>query len=402
MGNEILETLKITDEQRNEGSSLTEEQHAAIRDSVNWDGEENKDGDQNPPENTPPAKTPEEEKAEADAKAQVEKLAAEQGKTVEQVQKELAEAEKVRKDTEEANAKEQARLDKLAKEQNKTVDQIKADEKAAAEKAELARLEAIAKEEGLTVEEVRENEKKDQAILERHANDPKKLARAMRKEQSEYGKLKSQLDDINEEKKQQQKIVDEQNFIKTIEGKREQIIEKYRELYPHDAIDQSDDVIFDRAKGLLRATYEKAIEDQKKAVKTEADNRRKNMVENLPQEFSELKAEVKEMLDQCDDSQVLSKKFDPLFLANVARGKKFTPEYVKQLTDAAYKRGLEQPRILGATNLGRTTPPVTPPKPAATLTSEEKERAREMFSNKGWTEEKMFQEYEKNHKGKDF
>jgi hypothetical protein len=385
------------------GDNLSQEQHDAIRESVpDWDG------DAKAPDPVP-AKTPEQEaqeKAAAESQAtetaRLNALAAETGKTVEQIQQEETAAKDSEAKAKEAETKEQERLDKLAKDQNKTVDQIKAEETAAAEKAELARLEAIAKEENITVDEVKENEKKDQIILERHANDAKKLARAMRKEQSEYGKVKAQLDEINEAKAAQQKALDEQRFAKTIESKKDEIIEKYRENFPHDAEDQSDDVIFDRAKGLLRASFDKAIADQKAAVKTAADNRKREMVETLPQEYSDVKAEVKEMLDQCLDEQVLSKKFDVTFLANSARGKKFTPAYIKTLTDAAYKRGIEQPKILGATNLGTNKQTPRSTTQTVSLTEGEKDRAREMFSAKGWTEERMFQEYDKNHKGKDF
>lgn len=271
------------------------------------------------------------------------------------------------------------------------------------EEAELQRLEAIAKEEGITIDQVKENEAKDKAIVERHANDPVKLARALRKEQSEYGKIKNELEELRDLKKQideQERLIDEKSLNEQIEAKRDQLILEYRKIHPEEE-DVDDDIIFERGKAVIKQEWKGILEKKNAEIKTKADTKRDDLVTKLDTSYKEFAPEIRKYLAECPDSQVLHSKFDVSHIANMVRGKKYTPEYVKSLEDAAYKRGMEQPKVLGdktripssKTSSGRTS---------TSLSEAEKRRAKEMFAETNMTEEQMFKEYETKHKGKDF
>ena len=305
---------------------------------------------------------------------------------------------------EEAEKAESERLEKKAKKLNKSVEEVKQIE--TEEKAEQERLEKVAKDEGLTVEEVKELEKKDMSIAERHGNDPVKIARALRKEQSEYGKLKNEVEQLKAFKTKvetAQTKFNERQFNDQMEKGREDIIDKFRDKFPDEAEDLSDDACFERGKALIRkALDEKQKETLEKQAK-EAEVKRKELVKGLPDEHKDYAPEVKEILAECADGQILDKEFDVIFIANYARGKKFTPDYVKSLGDAAYKRGVEKPKMIPKVPGARPKSGGKDTTLIDSMSEQDKARAIEIYGRReGWSKERMYEEYAKNDKDKDF
>lgn len=299
-----------------------------------------------------------------------------------------------------AEAVETQRLEKRAKELTKTVDEVKQIE--VGEKAEQERLEKIAKDEGITVDQAKEDFGKDKTVAERHGNDPVKIARALRKEQSEYGKLKGEVEGLREFKTKvetdSQKF-NEERFNEKMEAGREDIIEKYREKFPEDG-EISDDAAFERGRALIR----KGLEERQKAAEADisarAKSKRAELLGGLAEEFKDYSSEVSTMLtDQCSDDQILDKGFDVVYLANYARGKKYTPDYVKSLEDAAYNRGVEQPAMIPRVPAGKSSAGKDVP---VDLTNKQKARAEEIYGRRdGWTKEQMYAEYAKVDKERD-
>lgn len=374
-------------------AKLTEEQLKAIEETKAVDWDKPKD----------PAKA---EPAKEAAKPEKEDVRHEE-KPAEKTAEEL-EAESKAKEEEkaklEAEEKETARLEKKAKELGKKPEEVKQLE--ADEKADNERVEKLAKEEGISVDDVRENELKDRSVADRHGKDPFKLARALRKEQSEYGKLKNeveQLRDLKAKIEESQIRYSEERFETQMAKGRDDIIAKYREKYADETAELSDDAVFERGKAIIKEALKAQDAQKTEKNKTEAVKRRDEIIKSISDEFKDYIPEVKDMLKDITDAQVLDKGFDVNYLATYARGRKVTSDYIKSLEEAAYKRGVEQAKII---------PKVLPAKPTAVkvdsgkgseLSQTEKTRAEEIYGRRdGWSKEKMWDEYAKSDKGKDF
>lgn len=363
---------------------LTDDQHAAI------DVEKNVDWSMTKKEVS--IEEPKKEPVKEDVKEEV--------KEPELTPEELA-AKEV---TDKAEKVETDRLEAKAKELEKTVDEVKDAE--TQEKAETDRIAKVAEEEGMTVEEVIEQEVKDKTIAERHGNDPIKIARALRKEQSEYGKSKNELEELRSFKNQvevERTQFNAQQLETQMEADRDKIIDIFMKNFPTESENLSEDAIFERGKARIL----KAKEEQSRVATEEsagkAKDRRIEIIKAIPDEYKEFIPDIKGLLEKCGDKQVLDPGFDASWISNLSRGKKYTPEYVKMMEDSAYKRGAEQSKII---------PKVQTPKPSkqsngsgegGSLSNSEKYRAEEMYARRdGWSKERMWDEYAKNDKGKDF
>jgi len=277
------------------------------------------------------------------------------------------------------------------------------EERIANEGSEEEQLRKIAEDEGITVEEAKEAIAKDKALVERHGSDPVKIARALRKEQSEYGKLKNEnerLVSYKENTENQRKEFNENQFVSHCEAHRDEFVEKYTQYHPEQS-ELSEDVLFERAKNELRETIKTQATEKEDKLKVSSEDRRRELLDTIPEEFKEVIPEIKAILKEVDNGHVLTKDFDVMHIAHYARGKKYTPEYVKSLLAEASKIAKEEPKIkekntIPAGGRGGKKGKVS------TLTSEQKGRAHEIYSNEDWDEAKIFSEYEKHHKGKDF
>lgn len=385
---------------------LSEDQHKAIEDfkdeDWNADAADNEDKPKDKEDVTPKDKEDAEDKSkDKEEESEEEDTEDDDNLSEEQKRAKELEAEEAKK-AEEEEQKETERLAKKAKELDKTVEEVEKLE--SDEKAELDRIEAIAKEEGITVEEVKENEAKDVSIAERHSNDPTKLARALRKEQSEYGKVKDELEGLREFKTKSDEArakFNEDSFNQQMADNKDAIIERYRKEVPAEAED-TDDALFERAKAMIRKVVDKREADKAKEVKETAESTRKELLKALPEEYKEHKSEVKAMLDECSDKQVLSKDFDVAYLANYVRGKKFTPEHIKELEAAAYKRGSEKAKILPKVPGAKTGGKKKTSSIVGTATQADRDRALEMYSKRSdWSDDRKVEEYMKEDKKDD-
>lgn len=265
-------------------------------------------------------------------------------------------------------------------------------------------LQKIADDEKCSLEEAKEILAKDKAIVERHSSDPVKIARALRKEQSAYGKLDAEnkeLKSYRDKMERERTKFHEEAFNRNIESRKLEIIEKYISLHPDEA-DLHEDVLFERAKVLIKDALKKEEEKAAKALAEKAETTKKELIEKISTEYADIVPEVKDALSDMDAQVVTDPEFDIMHMVFWARGKKYTPEYVKSLEDAAFKRGQEDPKIKQKKSLD-SQPRSSSASKGAVASPADRARAIEMFSNRdGWSEEKMVEEYMKNHKGKDF
>ena len=345
-----------------------------------WDGEDKAEEKKKPEEK--------EETNEDDDSKEEDKSSEDKNKDSSKDKDDDSKDDDSKKDEEESDSKE----DDKSKE-----DESKEDE------SEEEQLRKIAEDEGITVEEAKEAIAKDKAVVERHGSDPVKIARALRKEQSEYGKLKNEnerLVSYKENIENQRKEFNERQFVSHCDDHKDEFVEKYVKYHPEQS-ELSEDVLFERAKNELRETIKTQATEKEDKLKVSSEDRRRELLDTIPEEFKEVIPEIKAILKEVDNGHVLTKDFDVMHIAHYARGKKYTPEYVKSLIAEASKRAKEEPKIkekntIPAGGRGGKKGKVS------VLTSEQKDRAHEIYSNEDWDEAKIFSEYEKHHKGKDF
>lgn len=384
-------------------SAKTEEEAAIEKEAVLKKGDEKTD-------EAKAAEKKAEEESAASEKTEEDRLnakAEELEKTVDEV-KEIEAQEKTQEDE---------RIAKLAEEQGKTVEDIiqqeseakKAQDEKTDEQKEQERLESIAKEEVLTVDEVKTNEEKDSKVVENYGKDPMKMAKALRKENSAYGKLKSENEKLVEFKNNaeaQRLRYNEERVNAGLEKQREKIVTEYIKIRPEEA-EEEEGVLFERAKVKIKDALKAQDIEADKELKGQADESRTTLIENIPEDYKEYAPEIKEVLKSEDDRDVLSKGFDIMNLCYWARGKKMTPEYVKSIEDAAEKRGKEQSEIIekksaSISSGSRSTPKDQKNTVVSSATEKDKERALEVFSNKDdWSNDKKIEEYMTNRKEHD-
>lgn len=224
------------------------------------------------------------------------------------------------------------------------------------EETEEQQLERIAKEEGVTVEELKESIAKDKTVVEQYKNDPMQIAKALRHQTSAYGKLKDEVQELKEfkefvHKKQQENI--EEHIDAQLEEKREELFDKFLELNPklkekYEDEQISEDAVWEKAKAQVRMNVERKQREILAELDRQAQKKKDELLEAIPKEDKEFIPEIKEMLTKVEAHEVLHEAFNIENFLFYSRGKKFTPEHVKSITDAAYKRGKEEPKIKSA------------------------------------------------------
>lgn len=282
------------------------------------------------------------------------------------------------------------------------------DESKKAEEAKDAELELVKKimdEEALDEGRAKEILAKDKTIVERHGGDPIKIARALRKENQAYSLAQNKIKELEEFKantERQRLEATEAQLEANLEKQRDDIIDKYVRLHP-DQADLNEDVIFERAKFEIKKVIEKQKDSQQAEMSKQAEARKEELILSIPEEFSDVAPQVKKVIRDLDAQAVLSDSFKTIdSILYWARGKKYSPEYVKSLEDAAYKRGLEQPSIKQKKTVSSDSR-AGGGKASVSVSREDRDRALEMFGRReGWTEDRMIEEYVTNHKGKDF
>ncbi len=410
-----VEDLELTDDQKSGAAPLSEEQEVKIQETVDFEprieGEEPKKEPEKKAEE--PKKEPEKEETKPEdlTPEQKEEQETENQRIIDKAEElkitpekviEIETQEKADKETAEATKKQEEeaeteRLTKKAEELGKTVEEVKEAENQESEETEQKRIEAIAKEENISVEQVKEMEKADNEIVERHQGDPMKLARAVRTQQKAHAKLENEHEALKTSVEKQERIINEEEFNAQCEDKRETIITEYRAKYSEESEEKEDDVVFEKGKALLKTKWDDAITSEKKAVSDGAKDKRTELLDGLSDDVKkEFSSDVEELLGQLTDQQVLNKKFNVDYIIQLARGKKYTPEYIKKVEDDSYKRGKENRKIV-RTITGPKSPPPSSKKGTVTTTlnEDQKQRARDMYEGTNMTEQQMYDEFEK-------
>lgn len=254
------------------------------------------------------------------------------------------------------------------------------------EKSEDEVIRQIAIDESLTVEEAKSQHEARKNILEKYKNDPNQMAKALQSTQSAYDKTRTELEKIKSqpdvEDIEQTIANDEAKIPAYVQSKQDELIEQYKAKYPRKTENMSDELILEEVTEVVRQNYRRHAEKKIGEIKDQATRRRDELLTGLNEKDREFLPEVKAILNDTPDTQVLHKSFDIMDLVYHARGQKYTPEYIEQIKKEAAAKGQEEAKIIGEkVPESKGSAPIK--KVGSTsLTEKQKERAQEMFPDK--------------------
>ncbi len=313
------------------------------------------------------------------------------------------------KDESENGQQDKAKIE--AEKKAKEEDDLKAKEEAdkkAAEEAFQKEAEEYAKENEISVEQARQELESEVSIAKKYENDPRKLARAYRNIQTLYSKNESELKKIQAEPE----ILAEGEMVfrgkrYTKDQTRAILIDAYRKDHKEQSEAMDDDEVYQTAIDQLKKRGGELAKAEVERVKAEAIKRRTDHISGLPESDKKFSSEVKEIIEMIPDHAVTNDNFSIKDTVFWVKGKHYDEDLskaVKEAEERGYKRGTEERKIIGERPpVGGGAAPKKKEAGAESLTSEEKERALEMYqsiANKT-DEEKyaMFVEYKKHEQG---
>ncbi len=267
----------------------------------------------------------------------------------------------------------------------------KAEKEAAAQKPEEEVIRDHALKHNLTMDEAKEDIAKTKSIVEKYKGDPVELARALRSTQSGYDQLKA--------KEGKPQVVVQQDPSAEIreyaEKNKEKIVETFRRKFPAKSEMMSDEVILEDAIAQAERDYDVWAKGETERIGRDAAAKREQLLISIAEGDKRFIPDIKAVLSRIPDHQVAHESFDIKDLVYHARGAYYTPERVKALEDAAFKRGKEDPKILGVKTPSSGGPaPKVSAASSGGLNPDQKNRALEMFSAEdGYSEEQAYQAF---------
>lgn len=233
---------------------------------------------------------------------------------------------------------------------------------------------------GMSYAEAKEDLEKINKIVEQFKNDPVEMARAMRNKDREYDKLK------NEKVKEESKVftpLNEDQFRSAVArdldsnpDKREKILEGYRKRFPAKSEDMSDEAIIEDVVDREYSGYQLHASKQMAKLEQDAKQLRESFVSGLKDEDRQFLPDVKAMLSELSDRDVLMNEGQLDYVLHIAKGRKFD-EAIKAAEERALSRAKESPKILGVKESSGQKPTTKSDGPA--LSQSQKNRAEEMF-----------------------
>lgn len=272
------------------------------------------------------------------------------------------------------------------------------------EEAEKKEVALYAQAEGLTEEEAKKAIEAEKKLAEQYQNDPRKLSRTARYWQSQHMRLEARVKAESEAK--ERSVKDNEIIIQgkkmSFEQAKPLMIEAYRNEFAEKVADKSDEEVFETAKKDYQARIKAYYAEQGKKIADQANSKRARIVLELPDHAKPFRQEIEASLGLLPDSKIVQEDYSPEDIIAWARGRHYSPEKIKEMEDAAFKRGQENAKILGE----KVTPsPASsskngkPPAPSADkeielLTKDQKDQALNMFDGiKVWDEQRKFKEF---------
>lgn len=277
-------------------------------------------------------------------------------------------------------------------EETSETDKLKDDKKD--EKDEDALITEHAQKHGMTYAEAKEDIEKINTIVEQFKNDPKEMARAIRNKDREYDKLKNESTKIEKEEPAFERLSEDEfrrEASARIEESREKWINAYKSRYPAKSEMMSEEAIIEEILDREWVGYQSFAQKKEGEVKYAAQKRREDFITGISEADRKFIPEVKAMLYQIKDKDILSPHWKPEYLIHLAKGKRYDQD-IKAAEDAAAKRAKEDVKILGVKGGGSQKPSSSKTGTGAGLNAEQKHRALDMFPvDDGYTEDRAYQ-----------
>lgn len=320
-------------------------------------------------------------KEEEDVKAEEERVAALSEEEKAEEEKKSVEAKKLK--LEELKLPEDASDEDITEKEAEVLKEAEATKKLE-EKPEEEVIRELAVSESLTIDEAKEKFEGRKSLLEKYENDPVKMAKALQSTQSAYDKTRVENEDLKKQPDvdnlEQEIVLARAKVPAYVQNNQDKLIEQYRTKYPVKSEKMETPEIIEEITAIVSDNFEAYAQRKVTEVKTQASARRTELINGISETDRKFLPEVKAILNETPDIQVMSKAFDINDLIFHARGKLYTPEYIEQIKQEALKKGEESPKIIGekvSTPTGAAK--IVKSKPTGELNTTQTERAVEMF-----------------------
>jgi len=244
----------------------------------------------------------------------------------------------------------------------------------------------------MTYAEAKEDMEKTDKIIEQFKNDPKEMARALRNKDREYDKLKNELSKKEQAKPVFQRATEDQfrnSFRTRVEADPEKYLEGYRKRYPAKSEYMSDEAIVEEILDREWLVYQGWEKEKESEIKTLAQQKRDEFLNSFKEEDRKFLPDVKAMVLSAEDRYVVTEKWQPEILLQIAKGKRYDQD-IKAAQEEAIKRAKENPKILGVKTGGKQAP--SKAHGSTSLNPNQKQRAIEMFGD-DYDESKCYEMY---------
>lgn len=383
--------------------SLTEEQREAVRERAYKEARESEKERDEEEDDEDPFRSPldkkekvedeeEEEESEADKKVREE------------------EESKAAKESEEAEAKKAVeekaqKLEAVRKKEEKDLTDeekglIEEDKKvqAQAREEDMAQyVESYSEKFGLSSEQAKKHVEKIYTVLDKYKKDPKEMAQALYHLNSKLSQAAEELSAIKNAPKEKEIVLNGKKLSE--EESKTVLVEKYREFYKEKIPgigEMSDETVFGLAWKEYNERKHILISERQKEMKGKAEEKRQQILENIPEEDKKFLKEIRGAVYRADDFEILDEGFDVQDYVNWARGRNYHKD-MKAAVEKAVAEALKDKKIVGAQGGGGGVGGGAPAKKGSSvsLTSEEKERALDMYRSLDLSDDEKFKNYQK-------
>lgn len=245
---------------------------------------------------------------------------------------------------------------------------------------------------GMTYAEAKEDIEKTAEIIKQYKNDPAEMARAMRNKDREYHKLRSEVDKSKEKKEPVFRRMNDDQFREWARQevrKHEKMVEKYREKFPARSEAMSDDAVIEEIVEQELRIYGERASKKEQEIKDTASKKRESLISSIKEADRRFIPEIKAMLQETEDTEVIRDDFDMNDMVFWAKGKRYDAD-IKEAEERGEKRAKEGAKILGSKPGSGGSKPQSSKSGGVGLTKAQKERALEMFGA-DYDDEKSYQ-----------
>lgn len=248
----------------------------------------------------------------------------------------------------------------------------------------------------LSPEEAKEEVTKLKAITAKYGNDPVKLAKAYREVQSAYDKQKVQASS-NVNPAVAAIAANPRNFaMGEVKQNQEKWVEAYRQENPARSRDMDDEQVVEALVEIRASMLKNKIGEYEVRLKRDASSKREEFISGIAEADRRYLPEIKPVLEQLPDHQIISDTFRFDDLVSWAKGKS-VDRLVKEAEDRIHKQYEAKDRKI----VGEISKPAQSTKVKQTteqsksngMSKWSKDQALQMFASANMTDDEKFEAY---------